>query len=908
MSRSTLWLLALCAAASMLFVACGGDDSPSNPPPPAGTTALVGDDGGETTSFDSFEQVSLSLAELEPNTIYTIEVSDAAKTLLGRYELTTDGNGEMDASSVIYDPEPGDYDVDVLGTSISFTLTVNEPTAFWGMPCDETGVHANNYDVGDMVYFTMGNGTADAEVDIYVVPNRYDWAAGMYLFDYTESVERVVLDAEGELAPTAIWQSAGNEESVSYDVIVDVDRDGVYSAGDYLDGQIGVGFVVQETDVAKTLIDGHVVERLSADDNYVYRDVFNTNENVYVYLNPVARMRNLGGDRYVNWYIVPHQELWEDGDPLDPVTTPIGDTVQYGCTNAGRRLLWPSPLAAGQYDIVIDVDGDEIYDMGQDILDGYSGQGNWVGFTVQAPPATRDWTLLVYADGEGGLSASRSAYAAEISGAINANMYAAVLFDGDNGAGYTDCKRYICNPGAAVEDADYPDDLNMGHPLTLHDFLTWGIAKFPARKYMIVLSNHGGSWFGEDHAVPNELWYEGAKAMCYDGGDALNMYELQAVYRDIKAMVGEKLDVVWYQGCLMGGVEVAAISKDYFDYMVSHETVRFGSENNGKFPAVVQTLIGNAGAAAAATKCVDGPTAPNTTYSATYELSKYGALESSLRTFVDQALGHEDFDGFKVNLMAILNATRRVRTVGDTSNLDPYEQNGDLPDFFDRVADVEGDDIPAAVKTAARAVANAGEQLVDTGMGNVGGDPGLNGVAIWLPRTPAEFNTYATEYSGFDFATNTRWLEFLGSLYGVAYRIELTWGAEPRDLDSHLYDAAGNHLAYHTPVIPTADLDTDDTSGYGPENVRIAFLAPGVRDHYEYLVRLYSGDGVNGSLSTVKVFRGGDPTPAATFYRTWNDSQRGWHVFNIMVEDGSIVPVEAVYPDIPNLLTAEPAK
>ncbi len=879
-----------------LAIGCGSDDpgdpDPDPDPDPTGTTALIGDDGSEQTDFDSFEQVSLSLAELEPNTLYTIEVDDGTKAVIGTYELTTDADGEMDAASVLYDPEPGTYTVTVLGTDISFDITVEAPTAVWYMPCDAAGDHINNVDEGNAVYLTAGNGTPGTSVRVYVAPNRYDWAEGMYLYDYTELVEELTFDAAGEIAPAMIWQAGAIVDMNSaYDVIIDVNGNNVYDAGDYLDGQTGVGFVVQEVEPVKAMIDGHVVERLSSDLNYVYRDVFNVDENVYVYVNPVARMRNLGGNRYVKWYIVPHQAVWNDQDPLNPVATPLGDTVQYGCTNAGRRLVWPAPLTPGQYDIVIDVDGDELYDKGQDFLDGYSGQGNWVGFTVQDEPETKDWTVLVYADGEGGLSGTRSQYASEIAGAMDGDTYAAVLFDGDDGAGYTECKRYICESGGTVtEDADY-GELNMGHPLTLHDFLTWGIARFPADKYMIVLSNHGGSWYGESHAVPNELWYEGDKAMCYDNGDALNLHELESVYRDIKAMVGGKLDVIWYQGCLMGAVEVASASKEYFDYMVSHETVRYGSENTNKFPNLIAQINTDPDAETAAEKAVTVETAPTSSFAASYDLSQYDDLEGSIRTFVDTALNHADWETFKGEITTILGTVRRIAPPGTAGELTPYIENGDLVDFFDKVSEATDRAIPQAVIDAAIDASVDGTFLVDETDGNDGGAEGLNGVAIWLPATPAEFNAHAAEYSGFDFATNTRWLEFLAELYGVAYRIELTWGLEPRDLDSHLYSANGEHMYYGNREITGANLDVDDTTSFGPENTRISFLVDGDADHYEYKVYLWSGDDSTGELSTVKIFRGGDPNPTHSWSRSWSGI-RWWHVFNIMTADGSIVPVD----------------
>jgi hypothetical protein len=433
-------------------------------------------------------------------------------------------------------------------------------------------------------------------------------------------------------------------------------------------------------------------------------------------------------------------------------------------------------------------------------------------------------------------------------------------------------------------------------PLTLHDFLTWGIARFPADRYLIVLSNHGGSWYNEDSPVPNELWY-GDKGMCYDNNyaECLNLYELESVYRDIKTLAGGKLDVIWYQGCLMGAVEVAAVSKDYFDWMVGHETVRYGNENTGKFPNVITFLNGDPTAEDAAGKCVDAPAAPADSYCSSLDLSKYGDLESAITQFVNATVDHADFESFKADLQTILGEVRRVGPPGSAGDLGVFMQNGDIEDFFQRVADAPGENIPAAVKTAATGVVDAVGPMVDTAMGNDAGPEGLHGVAIWLPRTPAEFNAHAATYSGFDFAARTRWPYFLSALYGVAYRIELTWGAEPRDLDSHLYDAQSpaGHVYYGCrECIPGAALDVDDVTSYGPENIRISYLTDGPRDVYEYKVHLYSG-AQSSEVSTVKVFRGGQPTPSKTYYRTWNDELRWWHVFNIETDTGNIVDVDS---------------
>jgi hypothetical protein len=85
------------------------------------------------------------------------------------------------------------------------------------------------------------------------------------------------------------------------------------------------------------------------------------------------------------------------------------------------------------------------------------------------------------------------------------------------------------------------------------------------------------------------------------------------------------------------------------------------------------------------------------------------------------------------------------------------EANGDAKDFFDRIANSASANIPDEVKTAASNAAANVASIVATSMGNDGGDPGLNGVAIWLPRDPTEFNNHAAVYNGFDFSAETGW-------------------------------------------------------------------------------------------------------------------------------------------------------
>jgi hypothetical protein len=99
-------------------------------------------------------------------------------------------------------------------------------------------------------------------------------------------------------------------------------------------------------------------------------------------------------------------------------------------------------------------------------------------------------------------------------------------------------------------------------------------------------------------------------------------------------------------------------------------------------------------------------------------------------------------------------------------------------------------------------------------------------------------------------------------------RIVLTWNATPRDLDSHLVgadyaDVSGNGVnVYYSnrgslTSVPFVELDTDVTSGFGPEVVSIVHGAKAQR--YRYCVDRYSTDvmDISASGGTVDAFLGG---------------------------------------------------
>ncbi len=120
------------------------------------------------------------------------------------------------------------------------------------------------------------------------------------------------------------------------------------------------------------------------------------------------------------------------------------------------------------------------------------------------------------------------------------------------------------------------------------------------------------------------------------------------------------------------------------------------------------------------------------------------------------------------------------------------------------------------------------------------------------------------------------------------YRVVLTWGAYPTDLDSHLeglapdgayyhiyyndqnaYDYSGNHIA---------NLDVDDTTSYGPETTTFLVDTDG---SYLFYVHRYSSGSLPDSGAVVEVYNGDRIIATYNIDSSVSSSYTYWNVFTI---------------------------
>jgi hypothetical protein len=150
--------------------------------------------------------------------------------------------------------------------------------------------------------------------------------------------------------------------------------------------------------------------------------------------------------------------------------------------------------------------------------------------------------------------------------------------------------------------------------------------------------------------------------------------------------------------------------------------------------------------------------------------------------------------------------------------------------------------------------------------------------------------TIDTAQSAADFAL-TPCLVLAAANSGMA--IQLTWGASPSDLDSHLRGPNGVSVDWTSrgslTSAPFAALDVDDVTGFGPEVITLTRIGRGT---YRYFVHNFSGSfspGQTGSPARVE-FRFGVNTqifspPAGEGTNAY------WHVFDFTVNADCTVTV-----------------
>jgi hypothetical protein len=370
---------------------------------------------------------------------------------------------------------------------------------------------------------------------------------------------------------------------------------------------------------------------------------------------------------------------------------------------------------------------------------------------AQAPTAR--WTILVYLDADNNLERDAIDDFIEMASVgSDANVNVVLQFDRTPGydTRYGDWKgtlRFRVTQGMTPEAENALADLgeaNMGHPQTLIDFVRWGMAAYPAERTTLVLWNHGDGW-----RTANALKRE-RKSICYDltdGGDALDLVELEQALSAVTQGGARPLDLLAFDACLMAMIEIDAQVRPYVDVRVASEE----TEPSAGYPydLILADLHAHPewDARRLAQAVVEryheeynGETMSSVDLGGTY-----GAMIGAVDELAQALLTH------RATEFAVVEEVRRS----------VQQFYGSYVDLYDLAEQLAASSTEAEVRRAAQAVRTAHEAAI---LHERHGAywPGAHGISIYFPAQPANWEShYAGSANYLRLTAETQWDDFL---------------------------------------------------------------------------------------------------------------------------------------------------
>ena len=299
-------------------------------------------------------------------------------------------------------------------------------------------------------------------------------------------------------------------------------------------------------------------------------------------------------------------------------------------------------------------------------------------------------------------------------------------------------------------------EANMANVDTLKKFGVWAVKNYPAKKYALVLWDHGGGWrdgecgkvresrcgnsFGLLPKASQKVSFRDFSQDETNGGSqmiTLANGDYAKALKAIKDQAKKKIDLVGFDACLMGMFEVAAATKDYADYLVASSETEPGDgwayndflNDLGKNPSMgARELAINISNAYVNFYKNDSDymDAGIVTTMAVYDLSTMGDLTSKLNEFGQALLDTVTTEDAKEAKKYI----SKIQEKSLESQRFTYADHADLKHFADKIS--RATSLPESLNQKAKAVS---EQLAKTiiahGANNAAN---ANGMAIFLPQ------------------------------------------------------------------------------------------------------------------------------------------------------------------------------
>jgi hypothetical protein len=369
------------------------------------------------------------------------------------------------------------------------------------------------------------------------------------------------------------------------------------------------------------------------------------------------------------------------------------------------------------------------------------------GWTVRVDPdiqPSKEWTVLVYMNGANDLETygllntnqlEQSGSTEDINFVVQYKRFAG-RYDSTDGD-WGDTRRFYIDRATDPTQIESTlisqhNGVDMGDKARLSEFIQWGVTTFPARRYCLVLWNHGAGW----RSVKSVK--KVTRGLSYDDvtGNHIDTIDIPGA---MSHPSGRMWDLLVVDCSLMQMAEVVYELRNKAEYIVGSQESPPGE--GLPYDAFARSLVRT-------------PTVQTKDLAidlVNQTISKYGSLSNTTQSVIDTsqvALLSQYLDNLGVALLA---ASKTYGTaISDSRALAEsyaYSENKDLLDFIDLLTDKDAQGnfyIPDPdVQAAAVALRTAVKAVI---VKNVNGSqhPRSQGLAIFLP-TPIRFKTIDIE-------------------------------------------------------------------------------------------------------------------------------------------------------------------
>lgn len=261
-------------------------------------------------------------------------------------------------------------------------------------------------------------------------------------------------------------------------------------------------------------------------------------------------------------------------------------------------------------------------------------------------------------------------------------------------------------------------EMDMGDYKEMVKFVKFCKDNYPAKKYALVIWNHGSGW----KKIDGE---EIIKGISYDdsSNNHITTPQMGLACKQIKSILGKNLDILSNDACLMAMLEISAEVKDYVDYFVASEETEPG--NGYGYQYILPDLAKN-------------PTQNSATYAkklVTGFWESYGG-NSGYQGTTQSAVAQNKVDALLAKVDALALALQKsddkatIQAAHNGAQKFYYRDNVDLGHF----ASLLTKSSDAALKSAAAAVVAANDAAVLQNKTTGSAMRNATGIAIYIPK------------------------------------------------------------------------------------------------------------------------------------------------------------------------------